>query len=730
MKKIILLFLIVVSPLSSQEWQKVSVILESEVLREIRVIDAQLIVAAGGHGVVKLSEDGGDTWSVKRGDYKMEGLNCIDFNSDKQIFAGGDNGVFIKSSDKGDGWETIDLGVKKSLRSLSFSNSHGIIAGDGGTLMTSSDNGVSWQNVNLAFDNNFQKVKFIDSSTAICLGNHGICLKTTDMGASWKEINLGVIDILRCISVNPNGRIYVAGDNNALFHSDDQFENWEKIKPENITAQFYSILSVNDSILLAGIVDIPTALHAYSTDGGKNWFESLTIGLPLYSFDRAPGADEAYLCGYTQGWIMKIDLTKPLPPKEDFHYLGESIEWGRKQYNFGLVSGCGPDKLIAEDLREIFISNDSAKTWTMVHEKMPKEVRSIERLGDTSLVLFLDSSKYCIEGERRFYRHWPSIAKSTDMGASWNYYTFEDEMKTTRSVFFDENKGLFYGNKTKFYITSDGGGSWTEKKLPDDMSATDMQLFGPEIIYSVIMTPQYEYKLYKTIDYFETYEVYDFNIEDMSGPKIFFINENIGWLIPSTSFSKSGNRVYKTTDGGVNWELNYVADFKKSMVALKEIQFTDINNGICVGNMGNAFHTTDGGDSWIDKSFESSGPNGDLYYPEKNTAYLATQYEGVLRFDGNISNGVHRIKKETEFNIYPNPAKIGGKINIDISKLNSCQPLLLEIVDLNGRKIISKYINPNSEQISIEHGAIAQGSYFVYIMNEEVFNVAPLIIIE
>ena len=69
---------------------------------------------------------------------------------------------------------------------------------------------------------------------------------------------------------------------------------------------------------------------------------------------------------------------------------------------------------------------------------------------------------------------------------------------------------------------------------------------------------------------------------------VFFLNENLGWA------AGSGGFVFKTTDGGVNWELQ----MELNEVYIRNIEFLNENIGFLGTLDGGFYKTTDGGTNW------------------------------------------------------------------------------------------------------------------------------------
>jgi len=98
---------------------------------------------------------------------------------------------------------------------------------------------------------------------------------------------------------------------------------------------------------------------------------------------------------------------------------------------------------------------------------------------------------------------------------------------------------------------------------------------------------------------------------------ISFINENTGWALYNTSFSGSNTgRVYKTTNGGHNWEMQ----MEVTNIGLRCVGFADSLTGF-IGTLGFIgalnrspilYRTSNGGNSWDSVTFELNNRPGGL----------------------------------------------------------------------------------------------------------------------
>ena len=83
------------------------------------------------------------------------------------------------------------------------------------------------------------------------------------------------------------------------------------------------------------------------------------------------------------------------------------------------------------------------------------------------------------------------------------------------------------------------------------------------------------------------------NVSGVRFDDVYFLNDNLGWAV--NGFYAGA---YKTTDGGLSWELKFHEDDISGDYYFRNIEFLDENIGF-IGALGSDFFkTTDGGETW------------------------------------------------------------------------------------------------------------------------------------
>jgi photosystem II stability/assembly factor-like uncharacterized protein len=107
-----------------------------------------------------------------------------------QGVAVGEQGLILRTTDGGAGWQGVTSGVTDSLRSVSFSGVNGISGGDSQDILYSTDAGASWQiSQSGFFGGGFPGAQMISSTVGFVAGQNSILGPlfgaSTDGGVSW-----------------------------------------------------------------------------------------------------------------------------------------------------------------------------------------------------------------------------------------------------------------------------------------------------------------------------------------------------------------------------------------------------------------------------------------------------------------------------------------------------------------------------------------------------------------
>jgi photosystem II stability/assembly factor-like uncharacterized protein len=217
------------------------------------------------------------------------------------------------------------------------------------------------------------------------------------------------------------------------------------------------------------------------------------------------------------------------------------------------------------------------------------------------------------------------IKKTTDGGATWtNSLIPTNRMNSIR--FVNENIGCVVGDDGKIYTTSNAGTNWN---LAVSNTTSDLQDFYMSASGEG-RAVGYDGTIIHTTDFGSNWSV-----ETSPTTQTLYAIENdhaVGW---------AGTLLHRD----INWEI-VSEGFTNNLTGT---DFADADNGWVVGWEGVIYHTTDGGDSWIQ---QNSGTNKDLLAVDfitnysgmavgKNGTVLKAIHSGEFWIDKSISTNLH-----------------------------------------------------------------------------------------
>lgn len=541
-------------------------------------------------------------WESANGAVTANTLNDVQFVTDQVVYAVGNVGTVIKSTDGGETWSDVSFGETRNFLSLHFFDENvGFVGGTfntgtGGSsemLAKTTNGGETWEIFSSHFDD-FNDMEFLDDQTGWVASVDGKVLYTEDGGENWSSRSAGTEDLLD-IHIQNENTFWVAGEYGSLYRSDNSGENWDlAVDIDTLGFQAYSdsfygveFLDDNTGFAVGQTYDgghITFVLK--TTDGGENWtrlmnnnFEYITNDIEIgdnneiiltggrKDFNETHGNAIYISEDEGESWKIVSDGSGPLQWNAT-DYIGEQfIAVG----NTGAISQFTPSSdtlesgiLTGLDIADVdfwdedhgiiatggrtqgalFTTTDGGETW--------QETLKLEGRKDFSSVNFAGQQIAWAIGSD----HWTGDSKwliyySADSGESWMPIEVDlpvhektDEMQKVQ--FMDMQTGFIKAGK--LIKTEDSGATWTELEMSGEYSISKFKSFQ-------------------------------------------FIDENTGWLV--------GNDVIAaTTDGGENWTIQYEQDSQSPEI--NELYFIDLSTGYVAMDRGNMMKTTDGGETWED----------------------------------------------------------------------------------------------------------------------------------
>jgi photosystem II stability/assembly factor-like uncharacterized protein len=228
-------------------------------------------------------------------------LNCVNFIDDNKGLICGDNGVILKTTNKGENWFQLNSNTNQKLNFIHRRSGLIWIVGDNGVILKSSDEGITWIQVQSGTTANINSMYFgID---IFCPCDNGIILKSTNNGANWNSIQSVVNTNLNSIAGD-----FMCGDNGIILHLSNQTWNVvnsgvtnDLLSIANYTGVTYNYICGKDGIILNSKFGSWNIVNSGSTNDLNTIYNS---SLNSYNFLFSVGSSGTFTVSadFGQNW--------------------------------------------------------------------------------------------------------------------------------------------------------------------------------------------------------------------------------------------------------------------------------------------------------------------------------------------------------------------------------------------------------------------------------------------
>jgi photosystem II stability/assembly factor-like uncharacterized protein len=479
-------------------------------------------------------------------------------------------------------------------------DSTGWIIGSGGFIKKTTNAGSEWIQQNSGTTALLKSIQFVDHNTGwICGGS--LIIKTTNGGLDWIAQNSGTLVQLTDIHFCTSEVGYVTGFGGTVLKTTNSGASWTTLTT-GTTNDLYSTDFVSATTGWAvGGYNYDSRTIIKTTDGGINWTsQSVGINMPLYSVDFvdentgfAVGGSYNVIKTTDGGnsWNQSLDL--PFKEKEQkldlydkhfpFPYAGLYCVFFKDSNNGWTVGS--PNSMDSY----IYATTDAGITWVQKYRSnwQPPYVSVFVTQNGKSWAVGLHG---LIGTKQENDSDWSLLLSGNTDKISSIYFINENIGWATASRFFGQSPyPCFVLN------TTNGGKIWKSQLINFYSGATYRcvyflnELFG-WVAFTGSSNSKAEGGIFLTTDGGKNWTA-----KNTSGhySSIFFINHDTGWV--TSDYGSSSYGIYKSTDGGINL-------IKKSSISSSSIYFIDANTGWAVGAGGSILKSTDGGESWVNKT--------------------------------------------------------------------------------------------------------------------------------
>jgi photosystem II stability/assembly factor-like uncharacterized protein/uncharacterized protein YkwD len=556
--------------------------------------------AVGGHGIVKKTTDGGQTW--KAIDFNaFVTLTSVYFTDTLTGYVAGDLARVYKTTDGGVSWKMVSTFSCQQTHGTYFSSATNgyVIASnynDTAKICKTSDAGLTWNKVSSGLVAELNKIYFKDVNNGFALGKKGGFVKTTDGGNSWQTINLGTTATLAGISFKGSTGFVVSATGD-LYNSTDNGANWAKTLtlplPSGTPIVDMSFASKDTGVIIGE--SAPGFL--ITTDGGNTWTTKYTmsIGNRLYKVNFA-----SPLIGYVAGVYGIILKT-----------TDGGQTWKLKSGNKGdCYRGiCFPDSQTGYAVGELGMIRktiDGGKTWTDQVSGIGSKLNG---------VYFLSPSFGYVIGQNY-------LLKTNNGGLKWTIVV-SGLPNILNSMHFADTMNGFITCDGLVLKSTDGFKTYTTAITSSGETFGDMGFTSP---MDGIVTG-YAEKLYITKDGGNTWTMKSTGSIGRNWKAISFPNITTGYILGT------GGEIIKTTDGGNTWN----AITSPVNLPMNDIWFTSADTGFITGNgtlvdKGYLAMTHDGGDTWTELSYAPTASLHSLFFTADGTGFAGGEGRNLLMY--------------------------------------------------------------------------------------------------
>ena len=177
--------------------EDMSLAIEDPIFYTIDCLDENTCWVAGEFGQIRLTEDGGKTWSAQHqsllgGMYRdimaLPTILCLRMKDRQNGIGVGTYGIIFVTTDGGATWKMVQSPVKTPLYDVRFlANGDSVMVGSSGVILVGNPDG-GWQSATMP-QGVYSWISSLDIDAAgkgVAAGGHGLVLTTGDFGKTWE----------------------------------------------------------------------------------------------------------------------------------------------------------------------------------------------------------------------------------------------------------------------------------------------------------------------------------------------------------------------------------------------------------------------------------------------------------------------------------------------------------------------------------------------------------------
>lgn len=265
-------------------------------------------VIVDGSGWVRMSSDGGGTWT-KSDSVAKSGLYGATVVGDSTVWVVGRYGGIYTTKNLGQNWVRKDVSSSGTLNKVAFYNKlAGAVVGNDGLFAYTGDGGDNWEKKSISLrTGNFKDVILLSDSVILVVGLDGMISKTMDAGDTWTtslNVDYGLNGVFFDGALG-----WACGYYGTVFRTDNNGDNWQRVSRDSS----YHLNSIDFWNSSEGWAVGDKGVVLRTLDSGKTWKmvkQELTSN-DLYAV-RSISQSKIWVVGY-EGTAMEYDKRVSAP---------------------------------------------------------------------------------------------------------------------------------------------------------------------------------------------------------------------------------------------------------------------------------------------------------------------------------------------------------------------------------------------------------------------------------
>ena len=598
---ILLLFVLSCPILSAQQftdftWQHPKYAAHS--LNEVKHVAGQTFIAVGDEGMLLMSYDNGQTWTLKQRQTLKQLRAIWVFDANNILVAGSYNNSGLemyRTSDGGNTWALTYSNNAIGVNDLQFPTPQtGYLVGNLGAVLRSDDGGTTWNNIsNSSINGSLQSVWFTSPEVGFAgrTSTFGM-YKTTDGGQTWSQ-NFSYY-FTNCYSIRflSNTFGFAGANGNAIFRTTDAGQTWSLVSNPGLS-EYIRCFDFADS--LQGIALAGGYIYR-TTNGGITWSSTFYTG-NLRSGALSPDG-HAVVGNLTGGIRISSNYAAT--------FADANPEAGNQTFRRIRFYNNTANGWVGGDGGKVLKTINYGTTWQLQTAAPYVDYINDMALLSASRVLLCSS-----DGK---------IVSTTNGGNSFTTQTLDATGPLNAIHFPTATTGYVCGNTGKLWKSTNGGNTFSPINISGvTQNLTELHFPSASVGYVLDEFSQ----LRKTINGGTSFTVLN-NVTVGSAKQLWFLNDTTGYVL------SNNGAVYRTTNGST-----FTPAGNTCLQTVFDLYCLNDSTCFAVGSFTNAScdvsFTSNRGESWTNLTFPYAYAGCGVHAIDTATIWLVGQNQTIIR---------------------------------------------------------------------------------------------------